>query len=105
MKELKTRTAGLDICVVECMKSGRAVIIDGLVLLLNVCSLSSTVPVDWTSECVTLCIKVKRLSVSVRYRFRDVSLLSVSGKVYGKVMIKKIKEDTEGMIYDVEGKV
>ncbi len=88
----------------ECLRSGRAVIIDGFLLLLNVCSLSSTVPVDWTSECVT-CTKVKGLSVSVLYSFRDVSLLSVAGKVYDKVLIKKIKEGTEGMIYDDEGEL
>ncbi len=72
--------------------------------MLNVCSLSSTLPFDWTSECVTLCTKVKGLSVSVLYSFRDVSLLSVAGKVYDKVLIKKIREGTEGMIYD-EGEV
>ncbi len=105
MKELKTGKTGLDICVEECLKSGRAVIIDGLVLVLNVCSLSSTVPVDWTSECVTLCTKVKGLGVSVLYSFRDVCLLSVAGKVYDKVLIKKIREGTEGMIYDDQGEV
>ncbi len=81
-------------------------IIDGLVLLLNVCSLSSTVPVEWTSECVALCKKVKGLSVSALYSFRDASLMSVAGKVYDKLLIKKkIREGTEGIIYDDEGEV
>ncbi len=91
--------------MVECLKSGRTVIIDGQVLLLNVCSVSSTVPVDWTSECVTSCTKVKGLSMSALYSFRDVSLLSVAGKVYDKILIKNIKKGTEGMIYDDEGEV
>ncbi len=66
---------------------------------------SSIMPVDWTSECVTLCTKVKGLSVSTLHSFRDVSLLSVAGKVYDKVLIKKIREGTEGMIYDDEAEV
>ncbi len=91
--------------MVECLKSCRAVIVDRLLLLLNICSLSRTVPVDWTSECVTLCTKVKGLIMSALYSFRDVSLLSVAGKVYDKVLIKEIREGTEGMIYDDEGEV
>ncbi len=35
--------------------------------------------------------------------FRGISLLSVVGKVYGKVLIKEVREGTEGMIHDEQG--
>ena len=35
--------------------------------------------------------------------FRGISLLSVVGKVYGKILVKRIREGTEGMICDEQG--
>ncbi len=35
--------------------------------------------------------------------FSRVSLLSVAGKVYDKVLVKRIREGTEGMIFDDQG--
>ncbi len=35
--------------------------------------------------------------------FRDISLLSVVGKVYDKVLIKSVREGTEGVICDEQG--
>ncbi len=35
--------------------------------------------------------------------FRGISLLSVVGKVYGKMLIKRVREGIEGMIRDEQG--
>ena len=61
-----------------------------LVKLLNVCFVASMIPVDWTSTCVVSLNKCK----GDRYEcasFRGISLLSVVGKVFGRVLIKRIR--------------
>ncbi len=35
--------------------------------------------------------------------FRGINLLNDVGKVYGKVLIKRVREGTEGMIHDEQG--
>ena len=60
MKEMKSGRAGLDICATECLKSGGAMVIDGLVILLNVCFVSSIVPIDSLSESVIALYEGKR---------------------------------------------
>ncbi len=35
--------------------------------------------------------------------FSLTSILSVAGKVYDKVLVKRIREDTDGMIFDDQG--
>ncbi len=68
--------------------SERATIVEWLVRLLNVCFLSSMVLNDWTSACVAPLYKGKGDKYECT-SFRDISLQSVAGKVYGKVMIKE----------------
>ncbi len=55
VREMKTgKAAGLDGVAAECLKSGGATVVEWLLILLNVCFLSSMVPIDWTSACVLL---------------------------------------------------
>ena len=76
--------------------------IDVLVIMLDVCLLSSLVPVDWVSGCVFLLYKGKRDKCKCT-SFRGIGLLSVTSKVYDKVLLKRIIEGTEGMMYDDQG--
>ncbi len=103
VREMNTgKAAGLDGCAAECLKSGRAMVVEWLVRLLNVCFLSSMEPMDWTSACVVPLYK----GTGDKYEctsFRGISLLSVVGKVYGKVLIRRVREGTEGMICDKQG--
>ncbi len=53
VREMKAgKAAGLDGVAAECVKSGRATVVEWLVRLFNVCFLSSMVPIAWTSVCV-----------------------------------------------------
>ncbi len=63
---------------------------------------SSMVPIDWTKACVVPLYKGKGDKYGCT-SFRDINLLSVVGKVYGKVLIKRVREGTEGMIRDEQG--
>ena len=100
VREMKAgKAAGLDGCVVECLKCGGVIIIEWLVRMLNVCFESGRVPMDWVSACIVPLYKGK----GDRYEctsYRGISLLSVVGKVYGRVLIKRVRGSTEGMIGD-----
>ncbi len=56
--------------------------------IVNICFLSSMVTIDWTSACVVPLYKGKGDKYECT-SFRDISLLSAAGKVYGKVLIKE----------------
>ncbi len=60
------------------------------------------VPIDWTSACVVPLYKGK----GDKYKcasFRGKKYMSVAGKVYGKVLIKRVREGTEGVMCDEQG--
>ncbi len=81
------------------LKSGEATVVEWLLRLLNVCFFRSMVPNDWTSAYVVPLYKGKGDKYECT-SFRGISLLSIAGKVYGKVLIKRVREGTEGMIRD-----
>ncbi len=58
-------------------------------------------PVDWVSECVLPLHKGKGVKCECT-GFSRINLLSIAGKVYNKVLVKRIREGTrtEGMICD-----
>ena len=101
--ELKTgKAAGLDGCAVEAVKNGGASLIEWLVRLLNVCFLAGCVPLDWRSACIVPLYKGKG-DKFVCSNFRGISLLSVVGKLYGRVLIRRVREGTEGVIREEQG--
>ncbi len=103
MREIKAgKAAGLDGVAAECLKSGGAMVVEWLVRSLNVCFLSSMVPIDWTTACVVPLYKGKGDKYECT-SFKDISLLSAVGKVYGKVLTNRVREGTEGMIRDEQG--
>ena len=53
------KAVGLDGFAVECLKSGDASMIEGLVELLNVRFMSSMLSIGWASECVVSLYKGK----------------------------------------------
>lgn len=65
VKEIRSRkAAGLDGCAVPCLKS-KATVIDWLLRLLNVCSVSSILSVDWVTACVVPLYKGNRVSLTI----------------------------------------
>ncbi len=88
-----------ELIAAESLKSGGATVVECLERLLNVCFLSSMVPIDWTSACVV----PRYIGKGDKYECtssRGISLLGVVGKVHGKVLIKRVREGIEGMIRD-----
>ena len=93
------KAAGMDECAVECLKGGGVTVVEWLVRLLNVCFVIGMVPLDWASACVVPLYKGKGDKYECT-SYRGISLLSVVGKVYGRVLIRRVREGTEGVIGD-----
>ena len=62
----------------------------------------SIVPVDWVIACMVPLYKGKG-DMNECSNFRGISLLSVVGKVYGRVLINRIRDKTENVIVEVQG--
>ena len=62
----------------------------------------SIVLVDWVIACMVPLYKGKG-EVYKCSNFKGISLLSVAGKVYGRVLINRIRDKTENVIAEVQG--
>ena len=65
--------------------------------LLNLCFVSGVVPIEWRSACIVPLYKGKG-DKNECCNSRGISLLCVVGKLYGRVLIKRIRESTDGAI-------
>ena len=61
----------------------------------------SIVPLDWVIACMVPLYKGKR-DVHECSNFRGISLLSVVGKVYGRILINRSRDKTENVIAEVQ---
>merc|ERR1712035_290651 len=91
------KAPGLDGCHVECLSKGGGAMVDWLVRLLNVCFREGRVPSDWRSACVVPLYKGKGDKYECS-SYRGISLLSIVGKVYERVLIERIRKGTEEVI-------
>ena len=97
MNETKVGKApGMDGVKVEILKEGGMTVLEWLVRLFNICLLLSIVPVNWVIACMVPIYKGKG-------DVHDCSLLSVVGKVHGRVLINRIRDKTENVIAEVQG--
>ena len=95
------KASGMDGVRVEMLKEGGVTIFEWLVRVFNICFMLSVVPVDWVLACLVLLYKGKG-DVHECRNFRGISLLSVVGKVYGKILINRISDKTENVIAEVQ---
>ena len=103
MNETKGGKApGMDGVKVEMLTEGGVTVLEWLVRLFNICFMLSIVPVDCVIACIVPLYKGKGDMYECS-NFRDISLLSVVGKVYGRVLINRIRDKTENVIAEVQG--
>ena len=103
LRETKVgKAAGMDGVRAEMLKKGGVTVLEWLVRLFNVCFMLSLVPVDWVCACIVPLFKGKG-DVCECCNYRGISLLSVVGKVYGRVLINRIRDKTEMVISEVQG--
>ena len=96
------KAAGMDGVRAEMLKKGGVSVLEWLVRLFNICFMLSVVPVDWVCACIVPLFKGKG-DVFECGNYRGISLLSVVGKVYGRVLINRIRDKTEQVISEVQG--
>ena len=87
---------------VETLKEGGVTVLEWLVRVFNISFMLSVVPVDWVIACMVPLCKGKGDAHECN-NFRGISLLSVVGKVYGRVLIYRIRDKTENVIVEVQG--
>ncbi len=93
------KAAGVDGCPGECLTKGGRAFVEWLVRLFNVCFRERTVPFECRNACVVPLYKGNGDKFECS-SFRGISLLSVVGKVYGRVLVKRIQCGTESMVGD-----
>ena len=88
------KSAGRDGITAECLKQGGGAIVEWLVRLLNTCFDAGEVPEDWRMAIIVPLYKGKG-DKHVCGNYRGISLLSVVGKVYGRVLANRLREGTD----------
>ena len=83
------KVPGMDGVRVKMLKEGCVTVLEWLMRVFNICFMLSVVPVDWVIACMVPLYKGKG-DVHECNNFRGISLLSVVGKVYGRVLITVI---------------
>ena len=88
VNEMKSGKApGLDGFLVECLQKGGMAVLEWLVILLNLYFDMRVVPMDWCEACIVPLYKGKGDKYECS-NSRGISLLSVAGKLFGRVLIK-----------------
>ena len=85
---------------VEMLKEGGLTVLEWLGIVFNICFMLSIVPMDWVIACMVPLYKGKG-DVHECSNFRGISLLSVVGNVYGRVLINRIRDKKENVIEEV----
>ena len=91
------KATGLDGIPAECLKKGGRVVVEWLVRLLNICFDAGEVPADWRMAAIVPIYKGKG-DKHMCSNYRGISLLSIVGKIYGRVLINRIREGTDGCL-------
>ena len=112
VNEMKSGKApGLDGFPVGCLKKGGMAVLEWLVRLLNLSFDMGVVPMDWRVvpmdsrvACIVPLYKGKGDKCECR-NLRGISLLSVVGKLFGRVLSKRVRAGTECAIGEEQMRV
>ena len=91
------KASGVDGVKAEYLKSGGYVCAEWMVRLLNVCMSSRRVPNEWKIGCIVPLYKGKGDPLECKNN-RGISLFSVPRKVYGRILIERVIENSEGQV-------
>ena len=98
VKKLKGgKSPGVDGITSEMLKCGGECLLEWLRRVCNVCVLEEKVPNDWMRAIIVPIYKGKGDRSECK-NYRGISLLSIPGKVYGRILIEKVRSLTERLI-------
>src|ERR1700755_2886271 len=86
----------------EMIRVGVGVIVDWLVRMFNVCWGEGKVAQEWQDACIVPIYKGKGDRMACK-NYRGISLLSVVGRIYGRVLVDRVKELTRERVGEEQG--
>ena len=89
------KVPGLDGFPVECLRKGGMAVLEWLVRLLNAIFYKGVEPMDWHGACTYSALYKGKGDKCECSKSRGISLLSVVGKQYGRVLIKRLRAGNE----------
>jgi len=96
------KAAGMDGITAEMLKFGGDVVVEWMHLICNLAWKQGEVPDEWVRAILVPVYKGKG-SRDMCGNYRGISLLSIPGKVYSRIVIERVMEITEGRISDEQG--
>ena len=103
IKELKCgKSSGEDGITAEMLKAGGRVVVEWMMRICFVCMSVGRVPEEWRTSIVVPIYKGKGAKDECK-NYRGISLLSVPGKVYGRLVIERVRKLTERSVRDEQG--
>ncbi len=96
------KAAGMDGITAEMMKYGDDAVVEWMLLICERAQKNGEVPGDWKKAIIVPLYKGKG-SRSECSSYRGISLLSVPGKVYGRILTERLREVTEGKVSEDQG--
>jgi hypothetical protein len=103
LRKLKNGKApGVDEVEGEIIKAGGEWLMEWVLRLFKVCWKEGTVPEEWKKAIIIPLYKGKG-EKSACGSYRGISLLSIPGKIYGRVLIERVKERTECYLREEQG--
>ena len=96
------KSAGLDGIQVSMLRAGKECMVEWLERLFNVCWRLGRVPQHWQDTCLVPIYKGKG-EKKVCGNYRGISLMSMVGKVYGRILDERVKSLTKDSVGEEQG--
>ncbi len=96
------KAAGMDGITAEMMKYGGDAVVDWMLLICERARKKGEVPDDW-KKVIIVPLYEGNGSRNESSSYRGISLLSVPGKVYGRILTERLMKVTEGMVSEDQG--
>ncbi len=96
------KAAGMDGITAEMLKYGGDAAVEWMLLICEQAWKKGEVPDDWKKAIIVPLDKGKGSRSECR-SYRGISLLSVPGKVYGRILTERLMEVTEGKVSEEQG--
>ena len=95
------KSPGIDGVSAEMLKYGGMAVVSWMTDLCNLCLENGEVPQDWRDAIIVALYKGKGVRSECK-NFRGISLLSIPGKVFGKMVIERVRKLTCERVWDVQ---
>lgn len=96
-KMVNWKAPGIDGGTMECLKIGSVAMIECSVRLMNVCYITGRAPKDRCRAIIMLLYKRKGNKCECG-NFKGINPLSVIGKLYGKILVVRVRHQSESVL-------